>query len=91
VAEQSHKREMSEAVRGDFERLRARRQRRGRAAERAATVQPERIVLTPPKRDIGESEPQAAAPPASPPEAAEPPAPVERRSWVRSVLRRSGG
>jgi hypothetical protein len=84
VSEQSHKSEMNDAVRGDFERLRARRQWRGRAGERPATPQPERIVLTPPQR-AEEPEASHVEPPAAPQEA---PAPPERRSWLRSVLRR---
>jgi len=88
VAEQSHKREMSEAVRGDFERLRARRQRRGRAGEKPAAAPPERIVLTPPRHDTDEPEPPPGELRTAAPDAAEPSAPPERRSWLRSRLRR---
>jgi len=85
VAEQSHKREMSEAVRADFERL---RERRGRA--RAAAAPPrqlERVVLTPPQRLVADAEhasPPAAAAPAPAPASA----PGARPSWLRSLLRR---
>jgi hypothetical protein len=88
VAEQSHKREMSDAVRGDFERLRARRQRRPRAAERPAG-QSERIVLTPPQPAQEPEPPPVAVTPAPMPVAvpAEPPAP-ERPSRLRALFRR---
>jgi len=90
VADQSHKREMSEAVRGDFERLRARRQRGERAGERAPSEPPERIALTPPRPGVEEpalhEEERVAA--EEPPAPIEPQEPGERRSWLRSLLRR---
>jgi len=92
VAEQSHKREMSEAVRGDFERLRARRQRDERGAERPSAARPERIVLTPPQPGVEEPAPEAeeqvAELEAQAPPAREPQEPEARRSWLRSLLRR---
>jgi len=89
VAEQSHKQEMSEAVRGDFERLRARRQRDERGAERSSAARPERIVLTPPQPAVEGAEEQVAALEAQAPTAREPQEPEARRSWLRSLLRRS--
>ncbi len=92
MAEQSHKQEMSDAVRGDFERLRARRQRDERGAERAPADGPERIVLTPPQPAVAEPAPEAeeqAAPlEAQGSTAREPPESEARRSRLRSLLRR---
>src|SRR5262249_26470491 len=78
VAEQSHKREMMDAVRGDFERLRARRDgNRERAEPRPSP--PEQVVLTraqpaPAPEQSGE---EAEAPVAPEPE------PRRSRLWVR--------
>jgi len=81
VGEQSHKREMMDAVRGDFERLRQRRER-GRERGEPRPVQAEKVVATP-------SEPPAAEP-HEPPLAAEvAPEPDVPRSW-RWVRRRRG-
>ncbi len=86
MAEQRHKREMNEAVRGDFERLRARRQRRPPVAEKPV-VRPERIVLTPPQPAAEAAETEG--PETDRHDARETQAPeAERRSWLRSVLRR---
>ncbi len=89
VADQSHKREMNDAVRGDFERLRARRQRRARTAERPTPRQPERLVLTPPQPVADETEPQRVEAATETRATGEPAAPPpERRSWLRSLRRR---
>lgn len=48
MAEQSHKREMSDAVRGDFERLRRRLEGGERKATRDRERPSEPLVLTPP-------------------------------------------
>jgi hypothetical protein len=92
VAEQSHKQEMSDAVRGDFERLRARRQRDKGGAERAPADRPERIVLTPPQPAVEEPAPEAeeqVAPlEAQGSTAREPQESEARRSRLRSLLRR---
>ncbi len=91
MAEQSHKREMSDAIRGDFERLRARRER-GRYRPEPRPASPERVVLTRPRTAAeaappAEPEPEAGNVPAdevpSGGQAAAPP----RRSW-RDAFRR---
>jgi hypothetical protein len=101
VAEQSHKREMSDAIRGDFERLRARRER-GSRAPAPTPARPERVILTPPRPPAGapEETPVAEVAEGSAPEPEEEPtAPDEVEveqtsartrsdSWLRSVLRR---
>jgi len=99
VAEQSHKREMSEALRGDFERLRRRLESGGeRTAPRAVERPPEPLVLTPPR----EEEPDPTVAP-EPQEAESGPSDVETvesgdardeaasepsRSKLRSIFRR---
>jgi hypothetical protein len=84
VAEQSHKDEMSEAVRGDFERLRARRERSNRAGQRLPPSRPERVVLTRPPEVV-----DAGADPPQPPGHDEEETPAKSsRSWLRSRLRR---
>jgi hypothetical protein len=85
VAEQSHKREMMDAVRGDFERLRARRER-GRRRVEARAAQPERIVLTP-TRPPSEEEPALEVEPTTEPAGAAPDPPA-RRSWPWSRRQR---
>ena len=101
MAEQSHKREMSDAIRGDFERLRARRER-GSRAPAPTPARPERVILTPPRLPEGASEDTPVAPMAADPvpepdeettvpqEVEAEPAPARTRSdsWLRSVLRR---
>ena len=84
VAEQSHKREMNDAVRGDFERLRARRQRRDRTDKAPPVPSPTRVVLTPPP--LPEALPESAAERTESPADEAPAAPA--RSWLRSILRR---
>lgn len=84
VAEQSHKREMSDAVRGDFERLRARREGSVRGGQSLPGARPERVVLTRPGRVV-EADPEPR-PPVEPPVEEAPAA--QGRSWLRSVLRR---
>lgn len=100
MREQSHKDEMSAAVRGDFERL---RERRERARAPSPATRPERIVLTPPPRAQsvpGAAAKQADAPVELPspselrrPDVEEAPSPVAsaeppRRSFLRSLLGR---
>jgi hypothetical protein len=85
VAEQSHKREMMDAVRGDFERLRARRERSREPVEQRPP-QPERIILTP-ARPAASDESAAVVEPASEPSAAAPDPPA-RRSWPWNRRRR---
>jgi hypothetical protein len=50
VGEQSHKREMTDAVRGDFERLRARRERSRERSEPRPTPPSEIVLTAPPPR-----------------------------------------
>ena len=83
VAEQSHKREMSEAVRGDFERLRARRAGRNRPPQTAAPS--ERVVLTP-AQPAPDPEPAAAEP--SSESVSEQALERARGSWLRFARRR---
>jgi hypothetical protein len=95
VAEQSHKREMSEAVRGDFERLRRRLEGAERKEASAQERSPE-LVLTPP--GAAEPVPEAAheseetgQPETETPfsgEAAAEGAPEVGRSRLRSIFRR---
>jgi hypothetical protein len=88
MAEQSHKREMNDALRGDFERLRARRQRAPRPELRADAS--ERVVLTPP-RQLDEPEPPAVEPARDAVTTGDPdaePAPAPRRSWLGALRRR---
>ena len=87
VAEQSHKREMGDAVRGDFERLRARRERSGRGTQPSPVARAERVVLTRP-RSVVAADPEPR-PPVGPPLEEAPAQPG--RTWLRSVLRRRLG
>jgi len=84
VAEQSHKEEMSEAVRGDFERLRARRERSGYADHEPAPSRPERVVLTRP-RAVVDADPDS---PQSVERVKEETPAQPSRLWLRSMLRR---
>jgi hypothetical protein len=86
VREQSHKEEMSAAIRGDFARL---RDRRGQERTTSPPARPERIVSTPPPR--AQPSPTVAAVPAAAPAEAPPPATPtgsSRRSLLRSLLGR---
>jgi hypothetical protein len=100
VAEQSHKREMSDALRGDFERLRRRLEGGGERTAPPVTERPsEPLVLTPPRAE--ELDPEAAT---EPEEAESGPSgvetvrpddadddegvPVPSRSRLRSIFRR---
>jgi len=99
VAEQSHKREMSEALRGDFERLRQRLEGGGEeTAPRVAERPTEPLVLTPPRAEgpdrVEAAEPEEGA--FNPSEAttvqsSEPDdeaVPAPSRSKLRSIFRR---
>ena len=84
MAEQSHKQEMNEAVRGDFERLRARRERSGRTAQVPPRSRPERVVPTLP-HDVVDADPPDPQPAE---EVAQRSSAESSRSWFRSLLRR---
>jgi hypothetical protein len=104
VAEQSHKREMSEALRGDFERLRQRLEGEAeRTAPRVAERPAEPLVLTPPRAEKPDPEeaPESATPepePVSDPSGAEAAVqldevedeqlPAPSRPKLRSIFRR---
>jgi hypothetical protein len=87
VGEQSHKREMMDAVRGDFERLRARRER-GRQRSEARSPQPEKVVLTPAQRPAREPELETDSPPVTTQARQARPEPERRRSWFFGRRRR---
>ena len=99
MAEQSHKREMSEALRGDFERLRRRLEGGGeQTAPRVVERPSEPLVLTPPRAEepdpAEESEPEEAesnpsgATTLQSGEADDETVPAPSRSKLRSIFRR---
>ena len=83
MKEQSHKSEMGAALRGDFERLRARRQDGGEAPPDGARPEPV-VLLATPSAELGVNQVEPAA--VKRPDAA--PARAQRQSWLDRLRNR---